>query len=99
MLKHTGRYAFQHARKHRWYFSRIDDTYVFKHALGHIYVLKQIGRHGCVHIHQKTFVLKKKSETTYVFTHVLLNTENTNVLKHIRRRKCSNTPEDTDLLK
>jgi hypothetical protein len=40
-----------------------------------------------------------KSETTYVLTHVLLNTDNTNLLKYIRRHMCSNTPEDTDVLK
>jgi len=84
-------------QKKKWCFNRTEGTYVFKHTGRHIYVLKHIGRHGCVHIHQQTFVLKQ--ETTFVLTHVLLNTENTNVLKHIRRYMCSSTPEDTGVLK
>jgi len=52
-----------------------------------------------VFIYIRKHLYLKTPETTYVSTHVLLNTDNTNVLKHIRRRKCSNTPEDKDLLK
>jgi len=52
-----------------------------------------------VFIYIRIHLYLNKSETTYVLTHVLLNTDNKNVLKYIRRHMCSNTPEDTDVLK
>ena len=48
-----------------------------------------------VFIYIRKHLYLKKSETTYVLTHVLLNTDNKSVFKHIRRGMCWNTPEDT----